>query len=428
MGEQEAPQPKRRHWFWRMIGRFTRPVRRMWTSDDALDDYALVHLTSSAGDALVAIALADTIFFSIPVEEARTSVALYLALTLAPLAIAAPLLAPLLDRAGPRRAISFASATGRLLVAVYAAPRVSTLVLFPAVFILLVLSKIHQITKNGLTLAYAAPGEGLVRANARMGRVAAGGFLLAAIPGFALLKAGDPTAVLYLAAAVYGISMLLNLRLPNPRVPERTEAEPVEKLGRIPSLTLPAAGAAGLRAASGFLLFLLAFALRRPPERPAYWFATLAVCGTAGVFLGDFLAPRLPRALREEAVVIGSLIGAGLAAAIAFGAFSLAILSVFALVAGVATEFGRLAFQSLMQRTVPPGAFGRVFARYEVLFQLAWVTGAFLPAMFPIEFRSGILIMSAFYLVFGITALAQLLQARQRTGPPEGGPWRKPSR
>ena len=87
----------------------------------------------------------------------------------------APLLIPLLDRAGPRRAISFAAAAGRALAALYAAPRVGTLVLFPAALVLLVLSKVHAITKNGLTTAYAPPEEGLMRANARLGRIAVGG-------------------------------------------------------------------------------------------------------------------------------------------------------------------------------------------------------------------------------------------------------------
>src|SRR5581483_8451275 len=56
-----------------------RPLRRLWVSEDPLDTYALVHLSSAAGDALVAIALAGSIFFDIPVDEAKVKVALYLA-------------------------------------------------------------------------------------------------------------------------------------------------------------------------------------------------------------------------------------------------------------------------------------------------------------------------------------------------------------
>jgi hypothetical protein len=71
------------------------------------------------------------------------------------------------------------------------------------------------------------------------------------------------------------------------------------------------------------------------------------------------------------------------------------------------TEFGRLAFQSLMQRSAPGGAHGRVFVRYEVLFQLAWVAGAFLPALLPIEFRDGFLFLAGFYLLLGIGYVLQ---------------------
>ena len=48
-----------------------------------------------------------------------------------PLALAGPLLVPLLDRAGPRRAIVFGAAAGRAAVAVYAAPRFGTAAALP---------------------------------------------------------------------------------------------------------------------------------------------------------------------------------------------------------------------------------------------------------------------------------------------------------
>ena len=104
-------EPKRYPW-WQLIllglasmleSLIVRPIRRLWVSDDPLDTYAMVHLATAAGDVMVAIALAGSIFFDVPVGEARAKVALYLAVTLAPLAVAGPLLVPLLDRAGPRR-------------------------------------------------------------------------------------------------------------------------------------------------------------------------------------------------------------------------------------------------------------------------------------------------------------------------------------
>ena len=193
------------------------PLRRMWRSEQPLDRYGLCHFTSVAGDALLAISLADSVFFSLPVGQAKTRVALYLLLTMVPLALAGPLLIPLLDRAGPRRAISFAAAAGRAVAALYAAPRVGTLVLFPAALVLLVLSKVHAITKNGLTTAYAPPEEGLMRANARLGRIAVGGAITVAPLGYVFLKVWGASGPIYLAAVAYAISAALNLRLPNPQ-------------------------------------------------------------------------------------------------------------------------------------------------------------------------------------------------------------------
>lgn len=386
------------------LRRISRPVVRMWSSGLPLDDYALAHMASAAGDALVAIALADSVFFSLPVGRAKVQVALYLALTMAPLAVAAPALVPLLDRGGYRRAISFASAAGRMVAAVYAAPRVDSLLLFPTAFVLLVLSRVHVITKNGLTMAYAGGGGSLVRANARLGRIAVAGALLGSVPGLALLTVGGSTPVVYLAASAYLLTMLLVLRLP------QADAEPVEgrveRRGRLPSLATAAIGSAALRAAGGFLLFLLAFALRQE-DRPGYWFVVLAGSGMAGGLLGDVVAPRLPSSAREEAVVVGSLLGAGVGAVLAFASFGLPALAAFAAVAGTATELGRLAFQSLMQRSAPHGAQGRVFIRYEVLFQLSWVAAAAIPALFPVPFRAGVLLMALLYLGVGLVYLVR---------------------
>ena len=371
------------------------PFQRMWRSTDPLDTYALCHFTSVMGDAMLAVALADSVFFSLPVGEAKLKVAAYLALTMLPLALAGPLLVPMLDKAGPRRAISFGAAAGRAAVAIYAAPRFGSVLLFPCALILLVLSKVNAITKNGLTMAYAPHEEGLMRANARLGRLAAVGAVVAAPIAFVFLKVWGSAGPIYLAAVVYAGSALLNLRLPHPA---RTGPAPTDvgPRGRIPDLGAPAVGAVGLRAASGFLLFLLAFSLREGGA-PAYWFAVLAAGGIVGTFVADVVAPRVPTTTREEAVVIACVSAACIGALLAFEIFGLPLLTIYAFVAGAATEFGRLAFQSLMQRHAPAGAQGRVFVRYEVLFQLAWVAGAFIPALLPIDFRQGILILAAFY-------------------------------
>ena len=373
----------------------THPIRKMWHSGNAIDRYALCHLTSAAGDTLLAISLADSVFFSLPVGQAQWRVVAYLGLTMLPLAVAAPLLVVPLDRAGPRRLISFLAAIVRGGIAFYVAGRLDTVALYPAALAILVAARVHGITKNGLTMAYAGPGEGLMRSNARLGRVAVAGALTAAPLGVVAVRLWGSGGAMVLAGIVYSICALVTLRLPHPRV--RTDPKPLGRRGRIPILTGPALGATGMRAATGFILFLSAFAIRRE-NFPPTWFAALAISAALGGFLADLLAPRLPETLREEFIVAGCTIAAGVGAFFAFQAFSLPVLAIFGLTAGAATELGRLAFQSMMQAHAPEGALGRVFVRYEVMFQLAWVAGAVGPAVLPIDFKAGMLIMAGFYL------------------------------
>ena len=77
-----------------------------------------LHAVSCAGDTLVTIGLAGTIFFAVPAGEARGRVALYLLVTMVPFALLAPVVGPLLDRFrhGRRYALA-ATMLGRALLA-----------------------------------------------------------------------------------------------------------------------------------------------------------------------------------------------------------------------------------------------------------------------------------------------------------------------
>ncbi|MEP6758892.1 MAG: MFS transporter [Actinomycetota bacterium] len=397
-------------------GVVTHPLQRMWRSDDPIDAYGLNHLASVAGDALLAVSLSDSVFFSVPVGQARLRVTAYLLLTMLPLALAGPLIAPILDRAGPRRSITFAAAAARVGLAILLAPRLATNWLFPLALAILVCSKVHTIAKNALTMAYASRQDGLMRANARLGRVGVAGAVAALPFGVLALKAIDPAAPLYVAAAIYAVSAALAGRLPNPgrlaRPAKAVDRQDRAPMGRVPRLQLPAMGAVGMRAAAGFLLFLLAFALR-DAEVPPVWFAIVAGAGVVGGFIADVAAPALRTDRREEAVVIAAVSAAGIGALLASQLFGLPLLTIYALSAGAASEFARLAFQALMQRHAPPEALGRVFVRYEVLFQVAWVLGAFLPVLLPIPFRTGVVLLALFY---GTLAAVYVWRLRRRRG------------
>ena len=78
----------------------------MWTS-----------IANFAVDAVLAVSLAGTLFFSAAEAESRTSVAAYLLVTIAPFALLAPFIGPALDRirTGRRLALSLTFA-GRVVL------------------------------------------------------------------------------------------------------------------------------------------------------------------------------------------------------------------------------------------------------------------------------------------------------------------------
>src|SRR5580692_11159183 len=67
-----------------------------------------------AGDTLVTISLAGSLFFSISPKAAESKVFFYLLFTLAPFAIVSPLLGPLIDKSrNARRAMAVIAAVGQ---------------------------------------------------------------------------------------------------------------------------------------------------------------------------------------------------------------------------------------------------------------------------------------------------------------------------
>ena len=78
-----------------------------------------------------------------------------------------------------------------------------------------------------------------------------------------------------------------------------------------------------------------------------------------------------------------------------------------------------------MQRFAPAGAHGRVFVRYDMAFQLAWVAGAVVPAVVGFSFRTGVLIMALFYLALGFAYLVRPVVLRGPQPEPGAGGGRR---
>src|SRR4029077_264538 len=110
------------------------------TGDSPFARLAQTQVVAVAGDTLVTLALAGSLFFSISPHAARGRVALYLLLTMAPFAVVAPLLGPVLDRSkSGRRMVVVLCHAGRAAVCLLMAGHLHSLFLFPEAFIVLVL-------------------------------------------------------------------------------------------------------------------------------------------------------------------------------------------------------------------------------------------------------------------------------------------------
>ena len=135
---------------------------------------ARVHAAATTTDAVIAVALAGSIFFSISPDAARDRIALYLALTMAPFALVTPLIGPFIDRMpGGRRAMILVTNVGRLVVALLMIRHIDTLWLFPEAFALLVLQKSYAVAKSAVVPRYVPSESSLVQANSRLALISA---------------------------------------------------------------------------------------------------------------------------------------------------------------------------------------------------------------------------------------------------------------
>jgi hypothetical protein len=341
-----------------------------------------------AGDTLVALALAGSLFFSISPDAARSKVALYLLLTMAPFAVVAPLVGPWIDRAkGGRRTMVILSAGVRAVLCILMIDDLGSVLLFPEALIILVLGKSYSIARASLVPGLVRDEGELVEANAKL--VLVGGIVgfAAAIPGLALYQLG-PGWVLTAAGVCFAVAALAATRIPSTRV-ATAAADAAEKAELRGGGILLAASAMGvLRGIVGFLSFHLAFWLRGD-DAETYWFGIVLAASALGSLAGAGLAPLVRTRVREERILLGCLAATAVASLAFLELDGRASAAALAFVVGMSASAGKLSFDAIVQRDAPDANQGRSFARFETRFQLAWVAGAFLPVVVTVPLAAG---------------------------------------
>jgi MFS family permease len=392
---------------------------------------AEVHSLQSAGDAVITVALAGSLFFSVPTGEARTRVALYLLVTMAPFALLAPVLGPLLDRFrhGRRFAIA-ATMLARATLAVVIGHSLSghetltqQLALYPAALGVLVCTKTYSVARSAAVPRVLPAEMTLVKANSRLtqlGVIAPG---VAGAVAVLFTKAFGHLMTLRFAAVIYIAGAVLALRLPR-RVDggrettdqeERPAVGAVWKLGQVDAeVAAVLRSAAALRWLGGFLLLYGAFVVREHPVGGLSGnvsLAALAVGIGVGNMLGTVLGARTPTkaAARLDVVLLSVTAVTTLLTAIDFG-----LVTVFAVavVSSATAAAAKIALDATIQRRVDDTVRTSTFARSETTLQLAWVVGGAFGILLPTRPELGFAVATA-ALVFALLVALGYVRRRR---------------
>ena len=422
------------------VGATGRRIRKATSAEGAgesgLAKLIELHAVNSAGDMLVTVALASTIFFSVPTGEARGRVALYLLITMAPFVLLAPVIGPLLDRlpSGRRSAMAL-SMLARAAIAWMMTSSISgSLTIYPEALGVLVASKAYGVVRSVVVPRLLPKRVTLVKANSRVTLAGLIATALAAGLG-GLLHLIGPDWPLRGAFLVYLGGAVLAFHLPHQvdlakdeqravlhaeraaavretgtasaahpdeggaaadtvRLTEVTgpAGEPKLRLRSVgPSVVLALTAEGTLRGLSGFLTFFLAFLLREHPVGGLRSTLALGIVvgalglgNTIGSALGSWLRARGPEMLITFLLAVATV--SALAAALAYGLLTITLL---AGVAGVTQSLGKVALDALIQRDVPERVRTSAFARSETLMQLTWVVGGGIGIVLPLVGQIG---------------------------------------
>ncbi len=397
-----------------------------------------LHAVNGAGDVMITVALASTVFFSVPTDEARGRVALYLAVTMAPFTLLAPVIGPLLDRIphGRRAAMAGAMLT-RAVLAITMSGAVATggLELYPAALGVLVASKAYGVVRSAVVPRLLPPNFSLVKANSRVtlaGLLATG---IAAPIGAGLQMVG-PGWPLYGACALFLLGTFWALRMPHKvdsakgerRAHLLTHGEKKPSLRTVgPSVLHGLEANAAQRMLSGFLIFFLAFLLREHPLPGQSAAVSLGIVGVAagvgnacGTAVGSLLRDRGHGPEVIIATMISVVCGTAVLAAIFFGGLMVAVLGA---VAGLTQALSKLSLDALIQRDVPEQVRTSAFARSETALQMAWVVGGGIGIALPLNGTLGMSVAAAILALGAFLSVRGLLsEARRRPGPKGGQP------
>jgi len=296
-----------------------------------------------------------------------------LAVSLAPFAIVAPFIGPVIDKIpGGRRITVFIVAVLRCVTVLLMVSRLNSVSLFALAFVSLVLARTYSVSKTAIVPTLVINDEQLVSANSKLGLLSGAMGFAAAVPA-GLLQLIDARATLVMSAVMFGLAGLTSLQLPRHIATSPLPAEDIE-IEELRSLQVRriAASMMLLRGVIGFLFFHVAFWLRDESAGTA-WFGLALGLSSLSIMVGNLIAPFLRRQMSERAMMLFAFLIIGVIGTYAgvVGGITAGIILIS--VTNGMGSVGRLAFESVVQREAPDANRARAFVRFETLNQLAWV-------------------------------------------------------
>lgn len=413
----------------RMVRRGRTMLRKDGAGHSGLATLVELCGVNACGDALVAVALAGTVFFNVPVGQARGKVALYLLITMAPFALLAPVIGPALDKLHGRRIAMAASMLARAVLCWELAGHHSGLGLYPIALGLLVTSRTFGIARAAVTPRVLPHATSLLSANSRVTLVGAVAAAVVAPPALGIGAVIGIGWVLRAGALVFLAAIVLCLQLPAHVDTARGETSATglarstfaPRSGRFARALgdLPNALRAVLcmRALVGFLTLFLAFELRTAGSGKSSLagLAFAAVLGqTTGVTIGNRLGRRRPELLIATGLMLAT--GACLTGAILYSKPASLVVALFAT---MGAALGKLGLDAVIQRDITETSRASAFARSETALQLCWVAGGAI-GLAPISGRGGLSLTAVFMVAALLVEVAALRRGRSgRRAPAE---------
>ncbi|MGO3104132.1 MFS transporter [Corynebacterium variabile] len=436
--------------------RLTAKVYGMLGADGARESglTALMYATIAnfAVDAVLAVSLAGTLFFSATTGESKGSVAAYLLVTIAPFAVLAPVIGPLLDRirTGRRIAMSLTFAA-RVILAAVLLQNFDSWLLYPAALGMLVLSKSYGVLKSSVTPRLAPENLDLVRANARLmitGHI--GGSMVVGAAAAAVAFVFSPKEALWLLLVCALVGIYLCGLIPSTAESSGDEIfadpfAPTEDLGpamgapdgeEAPTVVAPIAssasssligrwrrsmsvrfpdatrtamwGTAMQRLGTGFMTIYVAFVAKSSHTLSgAEQLALLGVVGAAGgvgTFLGNAVGSRVKFSRPRFTVIMLAVVSLAsvVVAAVVDGVPTAAVAT---LLLSLGSAISKSCLDATIQSGLNPSAQASAFGLSETTLQLSWVLGGTLGLLLPTELTVGMAVLAATGTVFFVNVI-----------------------